>query len=308
MSDQTNHSPPNGPATRRRSSFAGQAFAGLFGGRNRSTSQSDANYSPPGQYTGPITAAAAQANQRRLSVSTLGVGTSPPGSGAYFVGRARRDSVSSSAADESAVEEELSSATVSQPATPFARRASFGARALRDMNKNGGGNGGNNGSNGRVSTSTIPEEDSTLYCFSDGGGGGGEGGKKGRSSPIDVAGSGRYTSPTTAKGRGLSSSSTRTAGGLGFVSSFVLHSPRDDVLTFRDRTESGFNWADNMRTRAERTSFGGATQMGTSPVMGSHHRAKSVAVMDQPVRESPRAAPPLDYTQERILKGDFYMD
>ncbi|KAL1304643.1 hypothetical protein AAFC00_003606 [Neodothiora populina] len=219
MSDQTNHSPPNGPATRRRSSFAGQAFAGLFGGRNRSTSQSDANYSPPGQYTGPITAAAAQANQRRLSVSTLGVGTSPPGSGAYFVGRARRDSVSSSAADESAVEEELSSATVSQPATPFARRASFGARALRDMNKNGGGNGGNNGSN-----------------------------------------------------------------------------------------ESGFNWADNMRTRAERTSFGGATQMGTSPVMGSHHRAKSVAVMDQPVRESPRAAPPLDYTQERILKGDFYMD
>jgi len=73
--------------------------------------------------------------------------------------------------------------------------------------------------------------------------------------------------------------------------------------------ENGFNWADNMRSRAERTSIGGAG-MSTSPQStASHHRAKSVAIMEQqPVREAPKAAPRLDHTQERILKGDFYMD
>lgn len=304
MTDQNNNSPPNGPTSRRRSSFAGQAFADLFGSRNRSTSISESNNSPPGpsgQFgSGPITAAAAQANQRRLSLSTIGLANSPPTSGGYFGNRGRGDSVSSSnnvSVDESAVDEEPASAGTSQPTTPFARRVSFGARALRDVK-----GGGNNGTNGRVSTSTILEESDVV----DGVGGGG--GKQGRSSPIDVAGSAKITVPTTAKGRGLSSSSTKSAGRHGSVSSLVTFSPNNDVLTFRDRTEAGFNWADNMRTRAERTSVGGANMMGTSPTTGMHHRAKSVAVMEQPVREAPRPVRTLDHTQERILKGDFYMD
>ncbi|KAF1355089.1 hypothetical protein BDV97DRAFT_289826 [Delphinella strobiligena] len=217
-----NNSPPNGPTSRRRSSFAGQAFADLFGGGRNRASIVESSSSPPGQYAGPITAAAAQANQRRLTLATSGLGNglngSPPGTGTYFGGRARGDSVSSSnnaSVDESAIEEDATSAGASQPTSPFARRVSFGARALRDLRPGGTGGGGNNG-------------------------------------------------------------------------------------------ESGFNWADNMRTRAERTSIGGAG-MGASPNT-NHVRAKSIATMEQqPVRTAPKPAP-LDHTQERILKGDFYMD
>ena len=72
-------------------------------------------------------------------------------------------------------------------------------------------------------------------------------------------------------------------------------------------TGEGFNWADNMRIRAERGSISG---MSTSPnSSGMHHaRSKSIAVMDTPVRDSPKPVNVPDQFQERILKGDFYMD
>ena len=61
-----------------------------------------------------------------------------------------------------------------------------------------------------------------------------------------------------------------------------------------------------MRTRAERTS----SVSGQGGVPPMHARAKSVATMEAPIREMP--APKLDkrpdHFQERILKGDFYMD
>jgi len=50
--------------------------------------------------------------------------------------------------------------------------------------------------------------------------------------------------------------------------------------------------------------------MGTSP-SNQRDRAKSVAVMEPPAREMPKAAKEQvrpDHFQERILKGDFYMD
>lgn len=309
MTDQNNNSPPNGPPSRRRSSFAGQAFADLFGGNRNRSSTAESSTSPPGSFAGPITTAAAQANQRRLSLATAGLANSPPQGGSFYGNRTRGDSVSSSnnaSVDESAIDDEPASASGSQPNTPFARRVSFGARALRDMNKPGGnGSGGNNGSNGRVSTSTIPEE----YTDALESAGGGGGGKNGRSSPIDVAGSASITVPTIAKGRGLSSSSTASTAGKSYASPFAAYHRGADVLTIHDRTgESGFNWADNMRSRAERTSIGG-NNLGTSPTSyGTHHRAKSVAVMEQPIREAPKPARVLDHTQERILKGDFYMD
>jgi hypothetical protein len=40
----------------------------------------------------------------------------------------------------------------------------------------------------------------------------------------------------------------------------------------------------------------------------SHQRAKSVAIMEPPVREMPKQPKQPDAMQERILKGDFYMD
>jgi hypothetical protein len=65
------------------------------------------------------------------------------------------------------------------------------------------------------------------------------------------------------------------------------------------------NFAENLRSRAERGSIS-----GPPPMMGvpSHQRAKSVAVMEPPIREMPKQPRQPDAMQERILKGDFYMD
>lgn len=61
-----------------------------------------------------------------------------------------------------------------------------------------------------------------------------------------------------------------------------------------------------MRTRAERhASISSAPGRVSPPV---HQRAKSVATMEPPIREMPKTAKAPDAFQERILKGDFYMD
>ncbi|KAF2142131.1 uncharacterized protein K452DRAFT_287344 [Aplosporella prunicola CBS 121167] len=210
MSDG-NHSPPHpAAAERRRSSFAGQAIADFFGRNN-------AGSPPNGQnYPGPITSAAAQANRRRLSVTTLGLSGSP-NQQSPFSQRSRGESMSSATSasvDESPfADDDVSGSSPSTTATsPFARRLSFGARALRDVKQGGNGSGNAN---------------------------------------------------------------------------------------------DGFNLAENMRSRAERSSISAASGM---PHPAVHQRAKSVATMEPPVREMPRHAKAPDAFQERILKGDFYMD
>lgn len=74
-------------------------------------------------------------------------------------------------------------------------------------------------------------------------------------------------------------------------------------------TSEGFNWSDNFRTRAERTASIGGMQPGMG-MSAQRDRAKSVAVMEPPAREMPKAKEQVrpDHFQERILKGDFYMD
>merc|ERR1712072_1301684 len=219
------------PARPRRSSFAGDTFASLFGANRQPQprpAQDSGKDSPPNQYPGPISHAAAQAQQRRLSLTTLGLSGSPSSTSPFNSHRGtRRESISSAnsgSIDESAVEEDSARdpASGSQPTTPFARRMSFGARALRDVRSPnaGGGGGGGSGQNGN-----------TEY------------------------------------------------------------------------------WNENMRNRAERTSS--ISGQGSMPVPSNHARAKSVATMEAPVREMP-ARPKEDrrpdHFQERILKGDFYMD
>lgn len=216
MSD---NSPPNGPGSpNRRSSFAGQALAEIFGvSRARSSFEGTnaANQSTPvNQYPGSVASAAAQAQKRRMSVTAA----------VPSLNGKRSDSVSSANSgfiDESAVEdgEPLSQ---SSPTTPFARRMSFGARALRD-----------------VRTGSTPA--------------------------------------------GASGGNVATSNG-----------------------ESGYNWADSFRNRAERRSSI-ASSGGGSPNL-SHVRAKSVAVMQPPPVKEVRQPNVPDHFQERILKGDFYMD
>ncbi|KAF2720281.1 hypothetical protein K431DRAFT_226897 [Polychaeton citri CBS 116435] len=234
--EDTTPPPQSAPTQGRRSSFAGQTFADLFGsGRNsvsRPSQDNGSNSPPSGQAMGPITTAAAQAQKRRLSLSTLGMGTSPGQTSPYGSYRGRRDSLSSAnsgSIDESAIEDDFNTREQgvggTQAGSSFARRMSFGAQALRDVR---------NSKSGSISTGA-------------GGGGGGGGGE-------------------------------------------------------------GFNWSENLRSRAERTSIGGPPQSGMPFGNQSHTRAKSIATMEQPTPEMPKAQKRPDHFQERILKGDFYMD
>ncbi|KAG9610122.1 hypothetical protein KCU77_g17471, partial [Aureobasidium melanogenum] len=163
--------------------------------------------------------------------------------GSPMSARMRGESVSSSTVDESAIDDEPSSAAPANSG-PFARRVSFGARALKDMK----GGSGSVPAGRPTATITIPEEEV-------------------------VDGEKKTLAPTSSS--------------LG--------------------RREGFNWADNMRSRAERGSISG---MSASPPTGgwTHARSKSIAVMDTPVRDNPKPVNVPDQFQERILKGDFYMD
>ncbi|KAF4309673.1 hypothetical protein GTA08_BOTSDO02963 [Botryosphaeria dothidea] len=243
MSD-TNSPPRSPPPTeRRRSSFAGQAFADLFG-RQPNGPSPNSNGNSNANYQGPITSAAAQANRRRLSLTTLGLSGSPNQPSPFNAMRSRGESVSSATSgsfNESPFDDDDTSSSNSPPNTaatsPFARRLSFGARALRDV-KQGNGS-GNTSANGRARPNASSK------------------------------------SPT----------------------------PSTNITATKGR--DGFNFAENMRTRAERSSISAASPGRVSPPM--HHRAKSIATAE-PIREVPKVAKAPDAFQERILKGDFYMD
>jgi len=73
----------------------------------------------------------------------------------------------------------------------------------------------------------------------------------------------------------------------------------------------GFNWSEQLRSRAESSvSQSQRPNFATKPM---HERTKSVSEMPAPPSAVPAPAPKParkqpDAFQERILKGDFYMD
>lgn len=140
MADAEDPAPP--PQTHpRRSSFAGQTFADLFGTGRSNMPRSGSPPNPPGA----VTQAAAQAQRRRLSLTTLGLSGSadqPARFNSYRGHRNSLDSANSGSIDESAIEDEPESATT--PATSFGRRMSLGAKALMDARSAGGGGGSGN--------------------------------------------------------------------------------------------------------------------------------------------------------------------
>jgi len=211
MSSSDRNSPPlpsPGVNNRRRSSIAG-TFVDLFG--NRAPTASSTSNNP--QNMGPITTAAAQAQQRRLSLTTVGLSGSPNPTSPFGSIRSRGESISSSnsgTVDESPFED----GDASVPTSPFARRLSFGARAMQNM-RSSTGNGPANG--------------------------------------------------------------------------------------------QGFDFAENLRSKAERSSVSGPAGMPPQST-ATHQRAKSVATMEPPAQEMPKQPKMPDAFQERILKGDFYMD
>ncbi|KAF2876312.1 hypothetical protein BDV95DRAFT_625596 [Massariosphaeria phaeospora] len=301
MSTGRNSPPlPSAAATdRRRASVTGQTFQDLFGRQNNLGGQQSGTQ----PYPGPITTAAVNAQRRRLSLTTVGLSASPTQPSPYQNARPRTESLSSAnsgSVDENPFEDESAppaSATSSNPATPFARRLSFGARALRDVRQSNG-SGGN--PNGRPSVHQV-------------------------------------SSPPTTRGRGLSSSSPSfpspfpalvPTASSSVPSSLRLNSSQPalshllsehfkqhpdhalgehELTSILSKSGEGYNFAENLRTRAERTSMSSSHPMHSAQGH-PHQRAKSMTVMEPPAREMPKQPRVPDAMQERILKGDFYMD
>lgn len=116
----------SGPSNDRRGSITSATFSSLF---QRSNSTSAGN----GNSRESVTFAAARDQRRRLSVTTVGLSGTSPNSGNATFGM-RRGSIStnnSELIDESAIDDEESSKTGAT--SPFARRISFGAQAMRNL-------------------------------------------------------------------------------------------------------------------------------------------------------------------------------
>ena len=283
------NSPPADGNRPRRSSITSQTFTNLFGRSNSTTG------APTAPFPGPITSAAAQDQRRRMSISTLGLSGTSPTQSSPFGFAARRGSVStagSESIDENAIDDDDGPAR-SNPTTPFVRRMSFGAQALRTVKT--GGSPGTTGRSPSYSTAkdpslpSIPSGPRSVRAGSGSGSGGGG------------------VTPPKSKDQNIAhqasmQSKSRTA---------------SDFPSARPGEGGGFNWSEQLRSRAEssvsqtqRPSFSAASP-AKPPAM--HERSKSVSEMpappttvSAPVQRPARKQP--DAFQERILKGDFYMD
>ncbi|ORY62067.1 uncharacterized protein BCR38DRAFT_410515 [Pseudomassariella vexata] len=274
MSNDKNDSAPNDMGRNRRGSVTSAAFSNLF---QRSNSTSTGSNNGPGSLT-----AQARDQRRRLSVTTLGLSGTGPASASTPFGSLRRGSIStntSDSIDENAVDDDDSLRTA--PTTPFVRRMSFGAQAMRSMRQPGGGT-----SPGSAGRPDQPRRSS---------------GSNGRNPPL-----------ASFAARRTSNSQASTA--------LPARTP-SDLLSSAARPDQGFNWSEQLRSRAEssvsgmRPSF--APGIASSPPRagnGQHDRAKSVSDMPAPPQQAAALKPKQperpkpDHMQERILKGDFYMD
>ncbi|KAF5660962.1 hypothetical protein FHETE_8627 [Fusarium heterosporum] len=273
----------------RRGSITQAALTNLF---QRGNSIPNGNGFPI-QSAGPV-----DSSRRRLSVTTLGLsGTSPTNTSSFIRrGSMSTNSNNSDSIDESAIEDDdMYSKTA--PTTPFVRRMSFGTSNMRNIRPNGSPGNGNNPSSPPASQNgqSVP------------------GGRKASLVGSPVQGSSLVAALSAGRRPSLASSVSQASN--------IKHkrAPSDNYNLRSD--QQGFNWSEQLRSRAEssvigapRASFSFAS---TSPPRGSiHDRAKSVSEMPQPpaqassIKQQPRQVerPKPDAFQERILKGDFYMD
>ena len=171
--------------------------------------------------------------------------------GSLGSGSSPSTSINENAIEEGDIEPDQSPAS---PAASFARRMSFGARALRDVRT------GNGNANGRA--------------------------------PANIA------SGPSVKGRGLSSSHPN-----------ITERSKTPANDFSKLLGEGFNWSEQIKNRAERSASINS-QATSAPANGpaNHQKAASVASVEQPIKEMSKSPKKPDHFQERILKGDFYMD
>lgn len=258
----------------RRGSVGNAVFSSLFQ-RNSSIPNGSPSVIPP---------AAVNMNdpqRRRLSVSTLGLhGASPTSTSAPYHFRRASTSTNSESIDECAVEEDESGSPKTAPTTPF-RRMSMGGPP-----------------------------------------------RNFRSGSMAATGKTRATAPRSQGKSPISPGLCPRARSVAYSSSVQ---PTQSLKLAREEKanplveQTQFAWSEQLRNRAEssvsapRPSFSFANGFGNSPPRGNnmqqHDRAKSAAEMPAPPAQSPPAPKPKqperrkpDAFQERILKGDFYMD
>ncbi|KAI1122507.1 hypothetical protein F5Y10DRAFT_281641 [Nemania abortiva] len=272
-------SPDSGDGNDRRGSVTSAAFSNLFQRSNSVSAAGNGN----GAGRESVSAAAARDQRRRLSVTTLGLsGASPPAAnGPFGLRRASISTTNSDCIDESAIEDDEPAKMPSN--SPFARRTSFGAQAMRNMRT-----GQTSPGSGRPA-----QQQARRTSFA----------------------SSRQPPP------GASSISTATARRMSTSQASHTLSARSPSDMLSARSDNGYNWTEQLRFRAEssiagqRPTFGSIAAPSSPPRAAPHHdRAKSVSDMPAPPRQpevmKPRQPerPKPDHMQERILKGDFYMD
>lgn len=272
----------------RRSSITQAALSNLF---QRGPSNSSG---PP--FPGQVNS---DPQRRRLSVTTVGLsGASASGASALGIrrGSMSTNSNNSDSIDECAIEEDdMVGGPRTAPTTPYtARRMSYGGSAIRGFRPGSSPN----GNIGPISSTSQPSRSSTVQSASL---------PRARGSNVSTVGllAGRRTSvgipPTTSVSQASNTMHSR----------IISDSPsRPD--------QQGFNWSEQLRSRAESTVAGGSRPSfslasSSPPRTGAmhHDRTKSVSDMPQPPVQAPAPKPERkkpDAFQERILKGDFYMD
>ncbi|KAI5466450.1 hypothetical protein BGZ63DRAFT_400828 [Mariannaea sp. PMI_226] len=281
-------------ARNRRGSISQAALTNLFQRGNSVPNGSGF----PNQVNAPL-----DNNRRRLSVTTLGLsGTSPTSAQPFNIrrGSLSTNSNNSDSIDESAIEDDEFISAKTAPNTPFVRRMSFGGSTMRPVRPGGSPGIGNTPISPTSSHRTRSGQKSSR------------GGAPSRASSISAALS------TT----GRRASSALPASSLPQASN--TKNPRAPSDSYPSRPDQqGFNWSEQLRSRAESSVTGARPSFSLasgSPPRGSsiHDRAKSVSDMPQPPAQAaamrPKPPPPQperqkpDAFQERILKGDFYMD
>lgn len=283
-SDNTAPSASAGPGNRR-SSITQAALSNLF--QRVPSANSGGPPFPP--------ASAAEAQRRRLSVTTIGLsGISPTNPAAFGIRRGSL-STSSDSIDENAIEDEdvPAGSARTAPTTPFVRRMSFGAPAMRGYRPGGSPGNGNNPTSSPLSVGQRPRVRRSSHA---------------QGPAVATARSGACRRASTAM--------PPNSIPIPQASNTKHHRASSNSIPPR-ADQQGFNWSEQLRSRAESSVTGARPSfpLASSPPRGpTHHdRARSVSDMPQPpaqaasVKPKPESRKP-DAFQERILKGDFHMD
>lgn len=271
MSNDRSTSPISVPPSsthQRRGSLSGLSFADFLSksGNQRGSTSNQSSF---------ITNAAANAQtnpQRRLSITTLGLSGSPTQTSPFGGARPfRRGSLSSSIgsnAEEAVAEDNENTSPQATPSSPFARRVSFGAHALRDARSGSIGNG------------RYPSSASSM-----------SGPRRSASVASPPTAYNPTRSPPASSSKFMSQNERSDLSwrnpGEGFNWTEALRSRAERAPSISNGSSSAPQSA-------------GAGQ-------GHHQRSTSIASMEQPTREIPSRAKQNkpDFFQEKILRGDF---